>query len=87
MQMCDILGAGALQVANWEAAKQLAGHLQSCGIRPAEHESVGRALCKLVSKHVSPLAEALYPRGLAGPSILDEEVSALLGYLTSNPEP
>ena len=66
-----------MQVANWEAAKQLAGHLQSCGIRPAEHESVGRALCKLIGKRMCPLAEALYPRGLAGPSVLDEEVSAL----------
>lgn len=40
------------------------------------HEPVAKALCKLVMKHVKPLAGALYPRGVAAKSILDEEVCA-----------
>lgn len=71
------LGAEGLrcaQVGNWEAAKRLAGHLQACGVNPVHHEPAAKALCKLVAKHLAPLARALYPGGAAAPSVLDEAV-------------
>lgn len=65
-----------LQLGSWESSKRLAGHLEACSITVVHHEPVAKALCKLVMKQIKPLAGALYPRGVAGKSILDEEVVA-----------
>ena len=73
------------QAEAWEVSKRLADHLKACGIVPAEHPPVAEALVGLVGARLAPLAKALYPRGVAGPSVLDEEV--LPSALFSLPPP
>lgn len=62
------------QAGSWEVSKRLAAHLQHFGIDPMHHQPAAQALCRLVSSRLHPLVKALYPSGVAGPSILDEEV-------------
>ena len=49
-------------------------HLEQMGVNPAEHQQIAKALAKSVAKQVSPIAKSMYPAGVSGPSVLDEEV-------------
>lgn len=62
------------QVGSWGNAKRLISHLEALGLIPMQFENVARALCKTIRKQVEPMAKALLPNGIHGPSILDEEV-------------
>ena len=59
---------------SWGNAKRLISHLEALGLVPMQFENVARALCKTIRKQVEPMAKALLPNGIHGPSILDEEV-------------
>lgn len=63
-----------LQKGGWADAKRLCMHLEALGLTPMQHEIVGKALCSRISEWVRPMAKALLPLGLRGPSVLDEKV-------------
>lgn len=64
-----------MQRGDWPTAKKLCHHLEALGIKPMQHRSIGKVLCKRISTIVRPMAKNLLPNGLRSPSVVDEDVS------------